>query len=168
MPITGVTVNFNNVAGLLSEMNQPDLYLMSRRNYSQQTFEEFVGISGSTCSIGSYVAVDCVRDLALDDMLSASSLGQFSLQIKVACEPIKNAAILESYSGTEAALKPMDLIVVANYGGILVTEQGSSSVMSGLLTKQAVIDSKSKGSSNIDYEDVTKVSGWNLFQTRKS
>ena len=62
----------------------------------------------------------------------------------------------------------MDLIVVANYGGILVTEQGSSSVMSGLLTKQAVIDAKSKGSSNIDYEDVAKVSGGSLFKQGKA
>ena len=167
VPITGVTVNFNNVAGLLSEMNQSDLYLMSRRNGSQQTFEEFVGISGTTCSIGSYVVVDCVRDLALDDMLSASSLGQFSLKLKVTCEPIKDDDIWEDYAGTSIALKAMDLIVVANYGGILVTEQGSSSVMSGLLTKQAG-SSKSKGSSNIDYEDVAKVSGGNLFKQGKA
>ena len=168
MPITGVTVNFNNVAGLLSEMNQSDLYLMSRRNGSQQTFEEFVGVSGSNCSIGSYVVVDCTRDLGLDDMLSSSSLGQFSLQIKVACEPIKNADIWTNYAGTSGALKAMDLVVVANYGGILVTEQGSSSVMSGLLTKQAVIDAKQKGTSNIDYEDVSKVSGGNLFKQGKA
>jgi hypothetical protein len=168
VPITGVTVNFNNVAGLLSEMNQSDLYLMSRRNGSQQTFEEFVGKSGSNCSIGSYVVVDCVRDLALDDMLSASSLGQFSLQLKVSCEPIKDDDIWESYAGTSGALKAMDLVVVANYGGILVTEQGSSSVMSGLLTKQAVIDAKQKGTSNIDYEDVAKVSGGNLFKQGKA
>lgn len=168
VPITGLTVNFNNVAGLLSEMNQYDLYLMSRRNGSQQTFEEFIGLSGTTCSLGSYVVVDCTRDLGLDDMLSASSLGQFSLQIKVAWEPIKNDAIWESYAGTASSLLPMDLIVVANYGGILVTEQGSSSVMSGLLTKQAVIDAKSKGSSNIDYEDVAKVSGGSLFKQGKA
>ena len=168
VPITGLTVNFNNVAGLLSEMNQYDLYLMSRRNGSQQTFEEFSGSSGTTCSIGSCVVVDCTRDLGLDDMLSASSLGQFSLQLKVAWTPIKNPAIWTRYAGTALNLLPMDLVVVANYGGILVTEQGSSSVMSGLLTKQAVIDAKSKGSSNIDYEDVAKVSGGSLFKQGKA
>lgn len=168
VPINGVTVNFNNVAGLLSEMNQSDLYTMSRRNGSQQCFEEFIGKSGSNCSIGSYVVVDVTRDLGLDDMLSASSLGQFSLQIKVTYEPIKDADIWESYAGTAVALKPMDLIVVANYGGILVTEQGSSSVMSGLLSKQAVLDSKAKGTSNIDYEDLEKVSGGSLFKQGKA
>ena len=64
---------------------------MSRRNGPQQTFEELIGVgsgSGTTAlaTIGSYVAVGCVRDLGLDDMLSASSLGQFSLQIKVTYE----------------------------------------------------------------------------------
>ena len=49
-----------------------------------------------------------------------------------------------------------------------MTEQGSSSSMSGLLTKQAVIDCKSKGSSNIDYDDVTAISGGNLYKQGKS
>ena len=101
-------------------------------------------------------------------MLSASSLGQFSLQLKVAWTPIKDPAIWTRYAGTALNLLPMDLVVVANYGGILVTEQGSSSVMSGLLAKQAVIDAKSKGSSNIDYEDVAKVSGGSLFKQGKA
>ena len=36
--------------------------------------------------------------------------------------------------------------------------------MSGLLTKQAVLDCKAKGNSNIDYDDLTAVSGGNLYK----
>ena len=50
---------------------------MSRRNGSQQVFNEFKGVIDGVPSIGSYVVIDVTRDLGLDDMLSASSLGHF-------------------------------------------------------------------------------------------
>ena len=159
-PITGVKINFNNVAGLLSEMSQNDLYLMSRRNGSQQVFNEFKGVIDGVPSIGSYVVIDVTRDLGLDDMLSASSLGQFSLQVSVDYATINGKAFV--------ATDNVELVILANYSGILVTEQGSSSSMSGLLTKQSVIECKSKGSSNIDYDDVTAISGGNLFKQGKA
>ena len=159
-PISRVTIGFNNVAGLLSDMNQNDLYLMSRRNGSQQTYQEFIGKMLEASSIGSYVVVDVTRDLGLDDMLSASSLGQFSLQVNVTYDDIHEYNLDVG--------KSVELCVVANYSGLLVTEQGSSSTMSGLLTKQSVLDAKSKGGSNIDYDDVTEISGGNLFKSGKS
>ena len=155
-PITGVKINFNNVAGLLSEMNQNDLYLMSRRNGSQQVFNEFKGIIDGVPSIGSYVVIDVTRDLGLDDMLSASSLGQFSLQVSVTYDRIMGKPVV--------ANENVELLILANYAGILMTESGSSSSMSGLLTKQAVLDCKAKGNSNIDYDDLTAVSGGNLYK----
>ena len=159
-PITGINLTFNNVTGLLSDMSFKDLYLMSRRNGSQQTFEEFSGNIGAKGGIGSYVVIDVTRDLGLDDMLSASSLGQFSLQAQIT---------YKSFVGRDVAVdNQAELCIFASYSGILLTEQGSASLMSGLLTKQAVLDAKSKGSSNIDYDDVQKVSGGNLFKQGKS
>jgi hypothetical protein len=40
-PITGLNITFNNVSGLLTSYSQNDLYMMSRRNGSQQTWSEF-------------------------------------------------------------------------------------------------------------------------------
>ena len=152
-------MTFNNVAGLLSDMKQSDLYHMSRRNGSQQVWNEFKGMvqvgNQSLNTIGSMVVIDCTRDLGLDDMLSASSLGQFSLQMTVSYEPIPDIVDYE-------------LVILANYAGLLVTQQGSSSTMSGLLTKEAVITAKSKGSSNIDYDDIQKVSGGNIYKQGKA
>ena len=42
-PISKMNITFNNVSGLLSNYTLRDLYVMSRRNGSQQTFEEFSG-----------------------------------------------------------------------------------------------------------------------------
>jgi hypothetical protein len=42
-PITGLNITFNNVSGLLTSYSQNDLYMMSKRNGSQQTWSEFRG-----------------------------------------------------------------------------------------------------------------------------
>jgi len=157
IPISTMNVTFNNVSGLLSDMQQEDLYRMSRRNGSQQVFDEFMGHCEGKQTLGGIVVIDCTRDLGLDDMLSASSLGQFSLQMTVTPK-----------DGVEAPWNEYELVIIANYAGLLVTQQGSSSTMSGLLTKEAVITAKSKGSSNIDYDDIQKVSGGNIYKQGKA
>jgi hypothetical protein len=50
----------------------------------------------------------------------------------------------------------------------MIIENGSSQSMTGLLTKQSVLEAKSKGSSNIDYEDVERVSGGSIMKQGKS
>jgi hypothetical protein len=87
-------------------------------------------------------------------MLSSSSLGQFGLQAIVSCQR------MESIENSE--IGNIELCVLANYGGVMVTERGSSATMSGLLTKSAVLDAKEKGASSIDYEDLDALSGGNL------
>ena len=64
---------------------------------------------------------------------------------------------MESILNSE--LGNIELCVLANYGGVMVTERGS---MSGLLTKSAVLEAKEKGAGMVDYEDVENLSGGNL------
>lgn len=158
-PISQVNITFNNKAGLLSEMDAYSLYQMSRRNGSQQSWNEFRGVvrSGNGDkynSLGSIVVIDPVRDLGLSDMLSSSSLGQFGFQAIVSCNPMESIA--------NSDLANIELCVLANYAGVLVTERGSSATMSGLLTKAEVLEAKEKGTSKIDYEDVEAMSGGSL------
>jgi hypothetical protein len=92
-PITGLNITFNNVSGLLTSYGAKDLYQMSRRNGSQQTWSEFTGIvrnknSVGYAGIGSIIVIDPVRDLGLSDFLSSGSLGQFSFQATVTYEII--------------------------------------------------------------------------------
>ena len=67
---------------------------------------------------------------------------------------------MESILNSE--LGNIELCVLANYGGVMVTERGSSATMSGLLTKSAVLEAKEKGAGMVDYEDVENLSGGNL------
>jgi hypothetical protein len=163
LPITGVNIVFNNKAGLLSEMSQTDLYHMSRRNGSQQSWNEFRGtVRGASgynskyCGIGGVIVIDPVRDLGLDDILSSGSLGQFGFQA------IVSGTTLVDHGVTNTELGTIELVVIASYGGCIITQQGSSATMSGLLTKFSVLEAKESGKGAIDYETLSEMSGGNL------
>jgi hypothetical protein len=88
-PITGLNITFNNVSGLLTSYGAKDLYMMSRRNGSQQTWSEFTGVVRNKYNIGfagtgSIIVIDPVRDLDLSDFLLSGSLDQFRLPPKFA------------------------------------------------------------------------------------
>jgi hypothetical protein len=168
-PIHGLNIKYNGVAGLLSDRTMADLYVMSRRNGSNQTWAEFSGIvkinnaAGAqvdALSIGSIVVIDPVRDLGLSDLLSASSLGSFSMQI--------NVTVGKMFGVDHNAMPSVELSIIQNTAGVMIIEKGVSQLLSGLLTKESVLKTKAKGSSNIDYEDVEKIAGGSVMKQGKS
>ena len=168
-PITKLNLTFNNVSGLLTSYSQRDLYVMSRRNGSQQTWNEFRGkvkngghATNEFTSIGSYIVIDPTRDLGLSDYLSASSLGQFSFQASIQYSNIHGVNAGVDASSDPIGFKEAEIAILANYAGILINDKGSSSTMSGLLTKQAVLESKSSGKSVVDYEEIQQLTGGNF------
>jgi hypothetical protein len=57
----------------------------------------------------------------------------------------------------------MEIATICNYGGILINDKGSSSTMSGLLTKQAVLEAKSgKNDVTVNYEEIQQMTGGNF------
>jgi hypothetical protein len=167
-PITGLNITFNNVSGLLTSYSQNDLYMMSRRNGSQQTWSEFKGIvinknKESFAGIGSIIVIDPVRDLGLSDFLSSGSLGQFSFQSTVSYASIFGHTYGKGETtATADQFESMEIATICNYGGILINDKGSSSTMSGLLTKQAVLEAKSGNNPSVNYEEIQEMSGGNF------
>jgi hypothetical protein len=167
-PITGLNITFNNVSGLLTSYNQYDLYQMSRRNLSEQTWSEFRGIvvnrfKTELAGIGSIIVIDPVRDLGLSDFLSSGSLGQFSFQATVTYDKILGHTYGEATTtATADQFQAMEIATICNYGGILINDKGSSSTMSGLLTKQAVLEAKSGNNPTVNYEEIQEMSGGNF------
>jgi hypothetical protein len=144
-PITGVSVNFNNASGLLSSATQHQLYEMSRDNGVQQSWLEWSGKVNSytsandapaltdvnvlfRLSAGSILVINPAKDLSLPAYLSNGSIGQFNLQLNV-------SAI--NYSSVD--ITPEIVIICCN-SGVFTTIAGSSSIYTGLLTKQMVLD----------------------------
>jgi hypothetical protein len=166
-PVSGLNITFNNVSGLLTSYSQNDLYMMSRRNGSQQTWSEFRGIVTNRfkteyAGIGSIIVIDPVRDLGLSDFLSSGSLGQFSFQATVTYDKILGHTYGEATTtATADQFQAMEISTICNYGGILINDKGSSSTMSGLLTKQAVLEAKSGNNPTVNYEEIQQMTGGN-------
>ena len=169
-PISKMNITFNNVSGLLSNYTMRDLYVMSRRNGSQQTWEEFSGKvrngpssdADDIASLGSLVVIDPMRDLGLSDFLSSGSLGQFSFQCTIQYNNIHNHSNADTAAVSTTGFNECELAILANYGGILINDKGTSSVMSGLLTKQSLLEAKSSGKSIVDYEEIQQLTGGNF------
>jgi hypothetical protein len=142
LTITGISVNLNNASGLLSSASQMDLWRLSTRNGSNQTWEQFTGfanvvggVGGITPTLiptgGSMLVLNPAYDLSLPDYITCGSLGNYNLQF--------NLQVLNQFGTT---ITPEIVIICVN-DGIMTTTQGVSSTYTGILTKQLVLDSKS-------------------------
>jgi len=114
-------------------------------NGSQQSFSDFTGtlyssgidITEETMGVGwnpsqgSLLVVKPAYNFNLPSYLSSGSIGQFGLQITLTCQNLTGYAFSSS-----------DMVVIAVNSGLMVTQQGSSALFSGLLTKSAVLKIK--------------------------
>ena len=77
LTIENINITFDNRSALLSTFTQDDLYNMSRKNGSIQSWRQFVYDQGSI------ICVSFGMDLALGATLTAGVVGNFSLNAKV-------------------------------------------------------------------------------------
>jgi hypothetical protein len=142
LSIVGASISFNNQSGILSSCSREQLYNISRANGSQQSYSDFFGqqvvsnndddhpVEGNAAQ-GSILVLKPAYDFNLPSFLSGGSLGQFGLQIKLSCQ-----------NWTTYKFTASDMVVIAVNSGLMVTKQGSSSLYSGLLTKDMVLKVK--------------------------
>jgi hypothetical protein len=143
LTITNVSINLNNASGLLSSSTQQNLWKISRRNGSNQTWQQFSGFAqkvgaygaggGGISSVptgGSILVLDPALDLSLPETLSNGSLGQYNFQAQI--------TVTNQYG---YAITP-EVVVVCVNDGIMVTNQGTSTTYTGILTRQMVMDAK--------------------------
>ena len=149
--VNKMSLSFNNSQGLCSQMTQQDLWRMSVRNGSSQTWEEFSGKKNMTQNIsndisnnipgadtgqnwvsgtcGSMIVIS-PNDLNLPDFLAGSSLGQFQVFFTL--------NVSNQYF---ESITP-EICVVAVNSGTFTTIQGQSVFNTGILTKQSVLEAK--------------------------
>lgn len=137
--INSVSINLNNQSGLLSSASQYDLWRMSSRNGSAQSFVEFGGqalanVAGGTGQIvyttGSVLVINPAYDLSLPDYITCGSLGNYNFQFSV--------SVTNQFNST---IQPEICVVCVN-SGIFTTQQGVSAVYTGILTKEMVLATK--------------------------
>ena len=136
-----ISINFNNVSGILASASVMDLYNMSVANGSKQDKYEFLGsatgITGfQVATTGSILVIDPSRDMNLPDYLSNGSVGQFSFQPTIGFVNTE----LDAPGQTEPGIKP-ELVIICEYNGLFITQAGQSMKQTGLLTKDVVMNS---------------------------
>ena len=142
LTINSISINLNNQSGLLSSASQYDLWRMSVKNGSTQSWAEFSGqasigsadgLGEVVPSTGSLLVINPAYDLSLPDYISCGSLGNYNFQFQ--CN------VSNQFSET---ITP-EIIVICVNSGIFTTQQGVSAVYTGILTKEMVLNAKTHG-----------------------
>jgi hypothetical protein len=131
---------------------------MSVRNGSTQSWLEFSGAANGNAAagagtiystIGSLLVIDPVFDLSLPDYISSGSSGQYNLQFTV--------NVTNQYAQTFAP----EMVTICCNSGIMVTNQGTTSTYTGLLTKTMVLEAKAQKSMSSEMN--AKLIGGSMF-----
>lgn len=145
LPIENVSIQFNNQSGILASMSQQGLYQLSRKNGLNMTWSQFKGsanFNDSTTGIGSTIPLcgsvlwlNFFNDIAQNqDYFAPGSLGQFNIQV--------NARVRNN--NAVGAENNLELVMVPINSGVFVTERGQSSVYTGLLTREDVLNTSTQ------------------------
>ena len=142
LTINSISIQLNTSSGLLSSCNQVELWKLSVANGLISSWNEFSGkvnvVDTSTTEIsslatsGSMLVLNPAKDLSLPSYLAPLSIGQFSFSFNIN---------VTSYYDNE--IRP-EICVVCENDGIFVTQQGTSQVQLGLLSKQMVLDTQER------------------------
>ena len=140
LPINSISVNLNNTSGLLSSATQQDLWRISVANNSTQNWSEFsgsafrpnnaTGVGSLLATTGSLLILSPARDLSLPSYLSSGSIGQYVFQANI------------NVTNNELSALTPEVVVMCVNSGIFTTLAGSSSIFTGVLTKQMVLDAQ--------------------------
>jgi hypothetical protein len=140
LTINNISLNLNNQSGLLSSASQYDLWRMSERNGSTQSFNEFCGqqflfsngTGGLVPTTGAVLVINPAYDLSLPDYITCGSLGNYNFQFQVSVT-----------NQSTSSISNVEICVVCVNSGIFSTQQGVSAVYTGILTKEMVLGAKS-------------------------
>jgi hypothetical protein len=143
LKINSVSINFNNQSGLLSSATANDLWRMSTKNGLNQNWAEWGGsaflcdgtglVSSNTATTGSILVINPAFDLSLPAGLSCGSLGNYNLQFSM--------SVTNQFDETFTP----EICVICVNSGLFVTQQGISSVYTGVLSKEIVLSTARAG-----------------------
>ncbi len=164
--VNNISINLNNQSGLLSSASAYDLWRLSVKNGSTQSWREFSGVAnvataatgtGSNINTtGSLLVINPAYDLSLPDYITCGSLGNYNFQFQIGATNTLSPA-------GGAAITP-EICVIAVNSGIMTTQQGVSAIYTGILTKEMVLNAKSKQqASAMKSAEIARMVGGNMF-----
>lgn len=142
LPITQISINFDNFSGLLSSHTAEQLYGMSYRNGLDMDYDAWSGQaklsalstavgdlgSGQAATVGGFLVLKPSQDIVLQSGQAPSLVGNFTFQF--------NCNVLNTTGGT---LNGLSLYLVTVNSGFFESIKGSSRVIKGVLTEADII-----------------------------
>ena len=141
LPISQISLNFDNFSGLLANHSQYELYKMSVNNGLDMDFDEWSGsawvngsaaadknAAGLTSLVGGPLVLRPGRDFALQTGQAPGLVGNFTLQY--------NMQVDNSVARTGALLS---IYTITVNSGFFETIKGSSRILKGVVTEQDIL-----------------------------
>jgi hypothetical protein len=148
LPVTQISVNFDNFSGLLANHTQEELYSMSVHNGLDMDWSEWSGLGvvpfgkalslagavnilgGGQCGLaGGPLVLRPGRDFALQSGQAPGLVGNFTLQFQLT---------VQNFTG---ASQTPNIYVVPISSGFFETIKGSSRIIKGVLSEQEILSS---------------------------
>ena len=194
LPITGISINFNNNSGLLSASRTEDLYRMSKDNGSNQSWNEWTGYqqtivkladNGSLIPAQNGVFLGDNQDLLAKYEESAffptATVGgclvlEFGKDIQLiedffAPGSLGNFNIqvqlrYQNNNQSLAAGSTIEMVMITMNSGVFVCERGTSSTYTGILTRADVLEASEQDA--YTRSDVQRLVGGGFLDMLKS
>lgn len=149
LPITNISLNFDNFSGLLASHTREQLYQMSLHNGVDMDWSEWTGLGATTFStslgslsgapsggglaglVGGPLVLRPGRDFALQTGQAPGLVGNFTLQYTIR---------VQNFTG---ASQSVNLYTVPISSGFFETIKGSSRIIKGVLTEQDILGAPS-------------------------
>ena len=145
LPITSISINFDNFSGLLANHTQEQLYQMSLHNGVDMDWSEWSGLGAVPLSqvavaggsetvgggqiglVGGPLVLRPGRDFALQSGQAPGLVGNFTLQFNLTCQ---------NFTGAE---QTPNIYTVPISSGFFETIKGSSRIIKGVLSEQDIL-----------------------------
>ena len=149
LPITKISLNFDNFSGLLASQTREQLYQMSVHNGVDMDWSEWTGLGATTLSlsggssagvpsgggltglVGGPLVLRPGRDFALQTGQAPGLVGNFTLQFNI---------YVQNFTGNT---QPVNIYTVPISSGFFETIKGSSRIIKGVLTEQDILGAPS-------------------------
>lgn len=138
MPITQISLNFDNFAGLLSAHTEQQLYSMAVHNglcmdYNEWRGRAYSGKTGRTIqTVGGFLVLKPGQDFALQSGQAPGLIGNFTLQFNIT---------VQNTSDNLFSAVPVLYVITAN-SGFFESLGGSSRVIKGVLSEADIISAE--------------------------
>lgn len=174
LPITGISIDFNNVSGILSSATQEQLFYISKKNGYTGNWMEWSGalvqqtnnfaqgpvpaVGGSLAYLGgSILCLEMGSDIGLVDDQSAGLTGNYNMymQLRFGVSP---------FAVPVGVTIPYDIYVIAENEGTFSLVSGHAVTQTSVIDKKEILDAKE---SNVTYEQMEKAQGSSMVRSSK-